>query len=139
VQASGSAPHAVGVLLLLLTPSLVAQTTVATGSIVGTITNPSDAVATGAEVAITNIATGQVIHVTTNSAGTYNSGALIPGDYVLQVTAKGFTTIRMPITVLLGNTASCSVRLLVGAGDQVLDVSSSALQVNTQRPIVRVS
>jgi hypothetical protein len=125
------------VLLLLLTPSLFAQTTVATGSIVGTITDPSDAVVTGAEVAITDSGTGQVIHVTTNSAGTYNSGALIPGDYTLQVSAKGFRTIRMPITVLLGNTASRSVRLLVGAGDQVLDVTSSTLQVNTQQAIVQ--
>jgi len=124
-------------LLLLLTPSLFAQTTVATGSIVGTITDPSDAVVTGAEVAITNSATGQVIHVNTNSAGTYNSGALIPGDYILQVTAKGFRTVRMPITVLIGNTASRSVRLLVGTGDEVLDVTSSALQVNTQQAIVQ--
>jgi Carboxypeptidase regulatory-like domain len=124
-------------LLLLFTPSLFAQSTVATGSIVGTITDPSDAVVTGAEVAITNISTGQVIHVTTNSAGTYNSGALIPGDYILQVTAKGFRTVRITITVLLGNTASRSVRLLVGAGDQVLDVTSSALQVNTQQAIVQ--
>jgi hypothetical protein len=123
--------------LLLLTPSLIAQTTVATGSIVGTITDPSDAVVTDAEVAITNSATGQVTHVTTNSAGTYNSGALIPGDYFLQVTAKGFRTVRMPITVLLGNTAARSVRLLVGTGDQVLDVISSALQVNTQQPTVQ--
>jgi len=125
------------VLLLLLTPSLYAQTTVATGSIVGTITDPSDAVVTGAEVAITNSATGQIIHVGTNSAGTYNSGALIPGDYILKVTAKGFRTVRMPITVLLGNTASHSVRLLVGAGNEVLDVTSSALQVNTQQAIVQ--
>jgi hypothetical protein len=43
----------------------------------------------------------------------------------------------MPITVLIGNTASRSVRLLVGAGDQVLDVTSSALQVNTQQAIVQ--
>jgi hypothetical protein len=125
------------VLLLFLIPTLFAQTTVATGSIVGTITDPSDAVVTGVEVAITNIGTGQIIHVITNSAGTYNSGALIPGDYILQVTAKGFRTVRMTITVLLGNTASRSVRLLVGAGDQVLDVTSSTLQVNTQQAIVQ--
>ena len=124
-------------LLLLLSPSLFAQTTVASGSIVGTITDPSNAVVTGAEVAITNTATGQVIRITTNSAGTYNSGALIPGDYILQVTAKGFRTIRMPITVLLGITASRSVRLLVGTGDQVLEVTSPALQVNTQQAIVQ--
>jgi hypothetical protein len=115
----------------------LAQTTVSTGSVVGTITDPSDAVVTGAEVAITNSDTGQVIHVSTNSAGTYNSGALIPGDYILEVTAKGFRTVRMTITVLLGNTASRSVRLLVGAGEQVLDVTSSTLQVNTEQATVQ--
>jgi hypothetical protein len=35
------------------------------------------------------------------------------------------------------NTASGSMRLLVGAGDQVLDVTSSTLQVNTQQAIVQ--
>ena len=77
-------------LLIFLPPYVLAQTTVATGSIVGTVTDPSGAVIVGAQVSVSNNATGQEIHVTTNSAGTYNSGALIAGDYTLRISAKGF-------------------------------------------------
>ena len=91
-------------LLLVLSPLLLAQSTVATGSIVGTVTDPSGAVIIGAEVSISDNATGQEIHVTTNSAGTFNSGALIAGDYTLGISAKGFCTVMSRITVLIGNT-----------------------------------
>ena len=69
---------------------LFAQTTVGTGSIVGTVSDPSDAVISGAKVTITNSATGQVIELTTNSSGSFNSGALIPGNYKSQISAPGF-------------------------------------------------
>ncbi len=71
---------------------LLAQTTVSQGSIQGTITDPSGAVVGGAKITITHKATGQVISTTSTSSGTYNSGGLIPGDYVLRVEAKGFRT-----------------------------------------------
>ncbi len=101
------------------------------------MTDPSDAVVVGARLTILNNATGQKINVTTNSAGTYNSDALIPGDYTLQVSAKGFSTVRVPITVLVGNTASGDARLPLGAESEVIDVTSSGLQVNTQQAIVQ--
>ena len=53
-----------------------AQTTVSTGTILGTVTDPSGAVVGGARITITNKATGQVITTSTASAGTYASGAL---------------------------------------------------------------
>ncbi len=52
-----------------------------TGSIVGTVNDPADAVGGGAQTTITNLATGQVINLATNSSGAYNSGALVPGKY----------------------------------------------------------
>src|SRR5215467_13205601 len=70
--------------------NLWGQTTVGTGSIVGTVTDQSGAVVSGAKVGIANQATGQTIDVTTNSAGAYNSGALSPGTYKVQISSKGF-------------------------------------------------
>jgi hypothetical protein len=62
--------------LLSITRPLFAQTTVGTGSIVGTVSDPSSAVVGGANVTITGVATGQVISFTTNLSGLFNSGAL---------------------------------------------------------------
>src|SRR4029077_15335776 len=70
-------------LLMVLSSTLAsAQTTVAQGSIQGTVTDPSGAVVPGAKITITNKATGQIATTSSTSSGTYNSGGLIPGDYV---------------------------------------------------------
>jgi len=74
---------------------------VGTGSIVGTVSDPSGAVVIGAEITITNVATGQVVKLTTNSSGSFNSGALLPGNYKTQVSAKGFRSAEVPVNVLL--------------------------------------
>ena len=94
--------------LLLIHPDaptpLSAQTTAGTGSIVGTVSDPSGAVITGSDATITNIATGQIVKLVTNSSGLFNSGALIPANYKTQVSAKGFASAGVLVTVLIGNT-----------------------------------
>src|SRR5277367_1186608 len=99
------------VLLAMLAPAslvspLFAQTTVGTGSVVGNVTDPSAAVISSASVTITNLATAQVVSLTTNSSGAYSSGALLPGNYKVQVLARGFSQLETPVTVLVGNTAT---------------------------------
>jgi hypothetical protein len=116
---------------------LLAQTTVGTGSMVGIVSDPSGAVVSGAEIRITNLATGQRINVTTNSSGAFNSGALLPGDYKVQVSAQGFSSSETRVTVLLGNTATMNVHLQIGAANQVVEVKSSELSVNTEQPTVQ--
>ena len=67
--------------LSILACPLLAQTTIDTGSVVGTVSDPTGAVISRADVTITNVATGQVIGLTTNASGVFNSGALVPGNY----------------------------------------------------------
>src|SRR3974390_2185858 len=110
------------VLLLSTTQSLSAQTTVGTGSIVGTVSDPSGAIVEGAVVTITKIATGQTISLLTNSSGSFNSGALIPGNYQTQISAKGFSSVEVSTIVLVGNTATVNVSLPVGQETHVVEV-----------------
>src|SRR5712671_713963 len=130
---------AVQILLVLFTTTigLRAQTTVGTGSIVGTVTDQSGAVLSGAAVTIKNTATGQVVDLTTNSTGAYNSGALPPGTYNVQFSAKGFSKVSTMLTVQVGNTATANVKLEIGKESQVIEVQASALQVNTEQAIVQ--
>jgi len=125
------------VTLLLSAAMLVAQTTVGTGSIVGTVTDPQGAVIPGAGVKITNLGTGQAIELTTNSTAAYNSGALTPGSYRVQVSSRGFKSISIPVTVQVGNTSTANARLEVGQESQIVEVSASQVQVNTSQATVQ--
>ena len=123
--------------VVAVTLSGYAQTTVATGSIQGTITDPSSAVVAAAKVTITNRATGRVITTTTNASGAYASGALIPGDYTVQVEAAGFKTMAVTIPIEVGVTASGNFKLQLGETGQVIEVQASELQVNTEQASVQ--
>src|SRR5207237_995315 len=125
------------VILSLLLPSAFAQTTVGTGSIVGTVTDPSGAVVSGAKVTIANTSTGQTVDVTTNAAGAYNSGALAPGQYKVQVSAKGFSSLSTTAAVLVGNTSTVNGKLQLGQESQVIEVQANAVAVNTEQAAVQ--
>jgi Carboxypeptidase regulatory-like domain len=118
-------------------PLALAQTTISTGSIQGTVTDQSGALVSNARVTITNKGTRQTITVTTTSSGTYASGALIPGDYTLRVEAKGFNTTELQVTVQVNVTATGNVRLQVGQETQVVEVQGSAILVNTEQETVQ--
>lgn len=108
-----------------------------TGSIIGTVVDPSGAVVDSAKVTVTNVATYQVISLTTNSSGAYNSGALIPGNYKVRVAAKGFQTAEVALVVLIGNTANGNVKLQIGQESQTVEVQGSVMNVNTEQASVQ--
>src|SRR6267142_3196257 len=123
--------------LLLLSAAVLAQTTVSTGSIVGTVTDPSGAVVSGAKVTITNVATGQTIELTANSAGAFNSGAIAPGTYKVQLSAKGFSRVDTTVPVQVGNTATVNTKMTLGQESTTIEVQASTVQVNTEQAIVQ--
>jgi len=124
-------------ILLLITAMMTAQSTISTGSIVGTVTDPSGAVLSGAQVTITNTATGQMIELTSNSAGAFNSGALSPGNYKVQITAKGFSSLTTNTNVQVGNTSTVIAKMQLGQESTTIEVQASTVQVNTEQPSVQ--
>src|SRR3954463_14321188 len=127
----------IGLIVLGLSPMALAQTTISTGSIQGTITDQSGAVVSGAKVAITNKGTGLTLSVTTTSSGTYASGALNPGEYRVRVEAKGFKTSEAPVTVQVNVTSSANLKLAVGQESEVVEVQGSEVAVNTEQATVQ--
>jgi hypothetical protein len=113
------------------------QTTISTGSIQGTITDPTGAVVPHATVTITNKATGQKRVLVATATGAYSSGALIPGDYTVRVDAKGFKTTELSITVQVGVTSAGNVKLQVGAASTVVSVTGTTVAVNTEQATVQ--
>ena len=64
--------------------------TQATGSIVGTVMDSSNAVIPGAKVTVTNIATNQTQTAVSNSAGNFQFLNLLPSTYKVTVEKEGF-------------------------------------------------
>ena len=60
------------------------------GSILGRVTDSTDAVVLGARVAATNLATNTVVSSTTNESGNYEIPYLLPGRYRVEVELQGF-------------------------------------------------
>src|SRR5215831_21116032 len=60
------------------------------GTIIGTITDPTGAAVADAKVTVTDMEKGVSQEITTNSTGYYTANNLIPGNYKVNVEAKGF-------------------------------------------------
>jgi len=122
--------------MLALSPSALAQTSVATGSIAGTVTDASGAVVPSARITITG-PTGQIIKLTTSGQGAYSSGALVPGIYTVRVESKGFKTAQLPVDVKVDNIANGTVKLELGLESTVVEVQANDIQVNTEQATVQ--
>jgi len=122
--------------LALLCSAAFAQTTVSTGSIVGTVTDSTGAVVAAAKVTIVGT-TGQTIKTTTSGQGGYSSGSLVPGSYTVRIEAKGFKTAQLTLDVKVETSANGSVRLEIGQESTVVDVQATEVQVNTEQAIIQ--
>jgi hypothetical protein len=103
-----------------------------TGSISGTVTDPTGAVVPGASVVAINTQTGVQNSTETNAQGFYSFPSLPAGSYDLKITASGFQEYRETGTVLDVNTAvRVDATLKVGTATQQVEVTAAAVQVET--------
>ena len=130
-------PVAMLIVVLALAIPGFAQTTISTGGIQGTVTDPSGALVSGAKVSLANVATGDTTFANTNSAGAYTFAFLSPDDYVVRIEANGFKTTRVLLTVKVDQTANGSAKLVVGDSSGSIEVLATSLQVNTVQPTVQ--
>ena len=65
------------------------------GTVTGTVVDPSGAVVPNAEMKLTNDATAENTVTATNASGIFTFPSLAPGNYHLTSTAKGFGAITI--------------------------------------------
>jgi hypothetical protein len=120
------------VLLLVLTVSgaVWAQT----GSITGTVKDPSGAAIAGATVVVTSPERGITRQMLSNSTGEYNQSALPAGSYDVIVTAPGFKKYQARGVILdVAQKARVDVTLQVGSTHTEVIVEGTAVaQVETE-------
>jgi hypothetical protein len=106
-------------------PNLLAQQI--TGSIRGTVTDPSGAIVEGASVTARQTETGLSRTTTTDRAGAYLLLELPVGHYQLQVERTSFQTyIQQGISLDVNESATIPVALKVGAESEKIQVDADA-------------
>jgi hypothetical protein len=107
------------------------------GSIVGTITDPSGAVLSGAKVTAIEIGTGIVRTTSTDSQGYYVIPSVKPSRYNLSVESPGFRTEKQDVEVLADQALTVNVHLQLGAPTEIVEVTGTDLQVDTTTSTVK--
>src|SRR5689334_18480723 len=98
-----------------------------TGSIRGSVLDPSGAAVPSAAVTATQLETGLTRSSVTDRSGEYILLELPVGHYSLKVSAKSFSTyVQQGIALEVNETASVPVRLAVGTETQKLEVQADA-------------
>ena len=110
-------------LALIAAPAAVCQGV--TGSISGTVTDPTGAVVVGATVTAKNTSLGVETSTVTNAVGAYNLRFLPVGEYTVTVSTQGFAKFERPPFVLeVDHTATIDVTLSVGTTTESLKVEA---------------
>ena len=111
-----------------------------TGSILGTVIDPSQSVVAGASVKVRNTATQVARTTLTTSDGAYDIASLLPGVYELTVNAAGFqTTVIGDVQVAFGARRRVDVAMTVGDVATRVTVSAEASIIETDSPRINQS
>ena len=109
---------------------MAALSQTATGTIVGTVTDNTGAVVSGARVALTNTGNSARIEVLTNAVGEYTAPLLPPGNYAVGVSVQGFKAFEQTgIRLQVQQQARVDVVLQVGALSESVQVTADAAVV----------
>lgn len=122
---------AVPLLLAALPLALLSQ--VDTGSVSGTVEDPSGAVIPGAAVTLTNQATDVTLKAQSNAEGLYQFSAVRIGTYKLTVESKGFNTVsHANLALAIQQNLVVNFTLTPGNVTQVVQVTATPPQLQTQ-------
>ena len=125
------------VVVLVSAPGAPAQVSVSTGSITGTVIDPQGGGVPNAKVTISNRESGLNQSLETGSEGTFTSGALPPGHYSVRIEVKNFKSYQTDVAVQVGQIATINARLELGDSSSVIEVTGSAIQINSEQATVQ--
>jgi hypothetical protein len=105
------------------------------GAIGGTVFDSTGAVVSKAQVTVHNNGTAAEHTTTTDDSGYYRVVTLQPGSYTVTVIHQGFASFKAEqVIVSVGSLTEISPRLKVGAGQETVEVTAEAPQINYTSP-----
>ena len=120
--------------LLLASPIAHAQGVGASGSLSGTVTDPTGAVIPKGTVTAEDVARGIRLSATVDANGQYRFTNLLPGTYDLTAQIPGFQTLlQKGVVITVGQVANLDFHLQVATTSSVVEVSAAPPVVETER------
>ena len=134
MKVSRNAGFLAGILTLFFCFSIALQGQTATsGTILGTVLDPTGATVAKAKLDLVSARTGTTIETTTNSSGSYTFPTVAPGSYNLTVSAPGFQTSTVSgVNVEVNTNSTVNFKLKLGQTTQVVSVTGNTAQVELQ-------
>lgn len=104
-----------------------------TGSILGTVTDPTGATIANAAVTVTNLATNDTVRVRTDAVGNYFAPNLRPGTYSVSIEISGFKRFTQnQIPLQIDQSARVDATLTLGATSETVEVTAAAPVLQTE-------
>jgi hypothetical protein len=111
----------------LVLPLRVKAQTAASATVVGTVTDQSNAAIPGATVKLVDVATGVSTTATSNASGQYTFPTVTPGTYRVEVTKSGFKNATVQgFAVDIAKSYTVNVTMQVGEVSQSVTVEAGA-------------
>src|SRR5260370_14589637 len=101
------------------------------GDIVGTVTDPTGAVVANATVTLKSQDTGATSATVTSNTGAFRFPLLKPGTYTVTAMEAGFESTTMTLTVATGQISQGDIRLKIGQGTQIVEVTAQEPLLHT--------
>src|SRR5262245_11073581 len=122
------------VLFCTLFATAPAAAQIVTGSISGTVTDPSGAVIPGAVVTLLNQRTSDLRKITASSEGRFVFSAVQPDTYTIKVEMQGFQALEQQNIVLSAqeNLALGGLQLKTGVVTEVVEVIGQGARIDTE-------
>jgi hypothetical protein len=134
-QAFAAAALAIALLAVLVTPSMGQ---IKSGTIVGTVTDPTGAVVPDATITVVNQETNVTTSTVSDKSGTFTVPYLQPGIYGVTVQGtSGFAKYNLTnIAVATGQTVKVNAKLSVGSNVETVKVTADAVELQTTNATV---
>jgi len=113
--------------LLISTAAVVFSQSIPTGSLAGTVKDPSGAYVANATVVVKNIGTNAEFTTQTSDNGTFTVPSLTQGVYTVTASAAGFkTTVAQNVKIDVAKTSNLEIALEVGQVNETVVVAGGA-------------
>ena len=120
--------------LLILSAGIAAAQSKTSGTLSGTVTDPTDSAVPGAKITATNAEMGTAFEAMSDDRGSYRIPLLPPGIYEIKVEKSGFGgQSRKGVTITVGEAEVVDFKLAVGTSTQIVEVAGEAPMIETER------